>query len=90
MKNEALRAWRARAGLSTAGLARHVGVDQSLIVHLEAGRKMPSADLLARLVKELGAPYPLALGYTIVMKPFVVRHDVEVIPANTPKRGAQP
>lgn len=47
----ALKAWRQKEGLTQEGLAKLLGVDQSFVSLLEAGRHEPRASLGERLRK---------------------------------------
>jgi transcriptional regulator with XRE-family HTH domain len=49
-----LRAARQHAGISPAELAHAVGVDPSLVTHVEAGRKRLSSALAERVALALG------------------------------------
>jgi transcriptional regulator with XRE-family HTH domain len=47
--HEKLRAARERKGLSQEEVGAQVGVGSGQISHIECGRKLPSAEILARL-----------------------------------------
>ena len=50
-----LTAMRRRRRLSQSELARRLGVDPSTVSHLEAGRRRPSVELLAGILRVLDA-----------------------------------
>lgn len=51
MKNERLIELRKTAGLTQEDLAKEIGLTQSMIAHIEAGRKEPSKKYKIRLAK---------------------------------------
>lgn len=57
-----LRKARLRMGLSQRGLAEALGLDPTMISHLEGGRRMPSVDSLVRLADELNVTTDYLLG----------------------------
>lgn len=48
-----LRSKRESQGLTQQALAELIGVDRTAIAHIEAGRSMPSAQVLIRLCRAL-------------------------------------
>ena len=56
---------RERVGLSKRALAKAIGVDPSYITHIEAGRKVPSLEVLVAVAQATG------------VKPHFVLRDCE-------------
>jgi Zn-dependent peptidase ImmA (M78 family)/transcriptional regulator with XRE-family HTH domain len=56
VNGERVRQGRELRGLTQAGLAELLGVDQTMVAHIERGRKQPSTDLLEHLSSELQLP----------------------------------
>lgn len=50
---ERVRLFRLNRGLTQVGLADAVGIDETSLRAIEAGRRAPSLDVLARLAEEL-------------------------------------
>jgi DNA-binding XRE family transcriptional regulator len=59
---EALRVYRGQQDLSQEGLARRLGSHQSVVARLEAGKRTPSLDTLARVAAALGLRLVVELG----------------------------
>ena len=57
-----LREARKRAGLTQAELAQRAGVPQSTIGRIESGARVPSTDLLERLIRATGFELRVALA----------------------------
>lgn len=57
-----IREARKRAGFSQAELARRARVAQSTVGRIEAGRRVPSTELVERLVRAAGFEVRVALG----------------------------
>lgn len=57
-----IREARKRAGLSQAELARRAHVAQSTVGRIETGRRVPSTELVERLVRAAGFEVRVALG----------------------------
>ena len=57
-----LREARRRAGLTQAELAKRAGVPQSTVGRIESGVRVPSTELLERLIRAAGFEIRVALG----------------------------
>jgi transcriptional regulator with XRE-family HTH domain len=57
-----VREARKRAGLAQAELARRAGVPQSTVGRIESGARVPSTDLVERLVRAAGFELRVGLG----------------------------
>lgn len=57
-----LREARHRAGLTQAELAERAGVPQSTVGRIESGLRVPSTELLERLIRAAGFDVRVALG----------------------------
>ncbi len=57
-----LREARKRSGLSQAELAKRAGVPQSTVGRIESGVRVPSTELLERLIRAAGFELRVALG----------------------------
>lgn len=57
-----LREARKRAGLTQAELAKRVGVPQSTVGRIESGARVPSTELLERLIRATGFELRVGLG----------------------------
>lgn len=58
---ERVVAYRAARGLSQAALARKLGVSQPLVARLEGGEHEPTLHSLARVARELGLEFHIAI-----------------------------
>src|SRR5260370_29410891 len=56
VNGERVRQGRELRGLTQTGLADLLGVDQTMVAHIERGRKQPSAELLEHMSGELQLP----------------------------------
>lgn len=57
-----LREARKRAGLTQAELAKRAGVPQSTVGRIESGARVPSTELLERLIRATGLELRVGLG----------------------------
>ena len=57
-----LREARKRSGLTQAELAKRAGVPQSTVGRIESGVRVPSTELLERLIRAAGLELRVALG----------------------------
>lgn len=62
MLSNLIRESRRRAGLSQSQLARRAGVAKSTVGRIESGTRVPSSDLVERLVRAAGFEIQLSLA----------------------------
>ena len=70
----ALRAARARAGLSQAALAARTGTSQATVSAYERGRKQPSVQTFSRLLAAAGAGLKVEPRSWLVVEPTAAQH----------------
>ena len=75
------RECREKAGLTTAELAKHIGVSSAAVSHWDTGKKLPSSDTLCKLADFYGVTVDFLLGREVPNLGYLIKE--EKIPSET-------